>query len=312
MLHLSAPLASLFLFSGFVVAASGIYAPDCSTSWGWSYNSLGQNACTVAAYLMSTCNGGSFSIKALAPGYHYTGPSDYDDSDLCKCNTVTYSLLSACVACQEEEWISYGIPFVVVIKSLGLIWPKYMHNCTKVLPSSSFPNPVPYGTRVPYWALIDVTVKDTWDALKAYTIGGTPEAGPGTLLGHPIRFINVTKDLPPGATPKWTDTDVPPMTSLTSTFERESRLNAGPTAGVLVGRVAAFSIICAAIFYLRRRRPRAQSLASMGDDVHHPQMETTWKSPSDRTQVDSSSLTETLSAMTKPYKSKTSAPSDYV
>jgi hypothetical protein len=35
MLHLSAPLASLFLFSGFVVAASGIYAPDCSTSWGW-------------------------------------------------------------------------------------------------------------------------------------------------------------------------------------------------------------------------------------------------------------------------------------
>jgi hypothetical protein len=96
------------------------------------------------------------------------------------------------------------------------------------------------------------------------------------------------------------------MTSSTSTFfffffERGSRLNAGPTAGVLVGRVAAFSIICAAIFYLRRRRPRAQSLASMGDDVHHPQMETTWKSPSDRTQVDSSSLTETLSAMTKPY-----------
>jgi hypothetical protein len=141
---------------------------------------------------------------------------------------------------------------------------------------------------------------------------GTPEAGPGTLLGHPIRFINVTKDLPPGATPKWTDSDVPPMTSSTSTFERGSRLNAGPTAGVLVGRVAAFSIICAAIFYLRRRRPRAQSLASMGDDVHHPQMETSWKSPSDRTQVDSSSLTETLSAMTKPYKSKTSAPSDYV
>jgi hypothetical protein len=64
----------------------------------------------------------AFSIKALAPGYHYTGPSDYDDSDLCKCNTVTYSLLSACVACQEEEWISYGIPFVVIIKSLGLMY----------------------------------------------------------------------------------------------------------------------------------------------------------------------------------------------
>ncbi|KAF8491361.1 hypothetical protein F5888DRAFT_1736754 [Russula emetica] len=294
MLHLATPLASLSLFSGFV--AAGIYAPGCSTSWRWSYNSLGQNACTVAAHLMSTCNEGSFSIEALAPGNHYTGPSDYEDTDLCKCNTVTYSLLSACVACQGEEWIS---------------WPKYMHNCTKVLPSSSFPNPVPSGTRVPYWALIDVTIKDTWDALQAYTIGGTPEAGPGTLLGHPIRFIQTSKDLPPGAAPKWTDSGVPLTTSPTNTSTRGSSLNARSIAGVFVGRVAAFSIICAAIFYLRRRRPRAQSPASMGDDVHHPQMEA-WKSPSDRAAADSSSLIETLTTMTKPYKSKSSGHSDYV
>jgi hypothetical protein len=39
----------------------------------------------------------------------------------------------------------------------------------------------------------------------------------------------------------------------------------------------------------------------MGDDVHHPQMDQTWKSPADRTSVDASSLTETLTAMTKPY-----------
>lgn len=246
---------------------------------------------------MSTCNGGSFAIKELAPGYHYTGPSGYDDTDLCKCNTVTYSLLSACVACQGEEWIS---------------WPLYMNNCTKVLPSSSFPNPVPYGTRVPYWALIDVTVKGNWDALKAYTIGGTPEAGPGTLLGHPIRFINVTEELPPGATPKWTDSGVPPTVSPTCTSTQERGLKACAIAGVYVGRVAAFSIICAAIFYLRWRRPRAQSPTFMGDDAHHPQMEKTWKSPSGRTPVDTSSLTETLTAMTKPYKSKGSTHSDYV
>lgn len=163
MLHLVSPLAPLFLFSSFVVA--GINAPDCNTSWRWvcisfppcilgrclicwycaqSHNSLGQNACTVAAYMISTCNGGcelsssllcpcifepcrlisfsAFTIDALAPGYHYTGPSDYDDTDLCMCNTVTYSLLSACVACQGEEWISYGIPFVVVFKSPGLMY----------------------------------------------------------------------------------------------------------------------------------------------------------------------------------------------
>jgi len=292
MLRLTAPLASLFLFSGFVAAR--VDAPDCSTSWRWSYNSLGQNACTVAAYMMSTCNGGSFTIKALAPGYHYTGPGRYDDTDLCKCNTVTYSLLSACVACQGEEWIS---------------WPKYMQNCTKVLPSSSFPNPVPFGTRVPYWALIDVTVKDTWDALTSYTIGGTPEAGPGTLLGHPIRFINSTKELPNGATPNSGD---PPTTTPACTSTRESGLNGCITTGALVGRVAAFFIICAAVFYLRRRRPRVQCPVSMSDDIHHPQMENTWESPSDRTSADKASLIDTLTTMTKPYKSKGSTHSDYV
>lgn len=85
MLRLAAPFASLFLFSGFAVG--GIYAPDCSTSWSWvrmllsflspelcsycaqSFNSLGQNACTVAAYLMSTCNGGCelFFLTLICP-----------------------------------------------------------------------------------------------------------------------------------------------------------------------------------------------------------------------------------------------------
>jgi len=291
MLHLAAPFASLFLFSGFQVAVARIYAPDCGTSWGWTFNSLGQNPCTVAAYLMSTCNGGSFTIKSLAPGHHYTGPSDYDDADSCMCNTVTYSLLSACAACQGEEWIW---------------WPKYTYNCTNVLPASSFPNPVPDGTHVPYWALIDVTVKDTWDALNAYTIGVTPEAGPGTILGHPIRFINQDKN---DATPKWTNSRVPPTTSLTCASTRGGRLNSCAIGGAFVGRVAAFFIICGAIFYLQRRR---QTPASMGDGVRHPQMEKNRRPPSDRTPVDNSSLTKTLTALTKPYKSKSFTYSGHV
>ena len=156
MLRLAAPFTSLFLFSAFAVG--GIYAPDCNTSWSWvrmlsfsprrvlicwhcaqSFNSLGQNACTVAAYLMSTCTGGcepssllrpfvfepclnsfsAFTINSLDPGYHYTGPSEYDDTDMCSCNTVTYSLLSACVACQGEEWISYGFPSLSLSNHLG-------------------------------------------------------------------------------------------------------------------------------------------------------------------------------------------------
>jgi hypothetical protein len=127
-----------------VVVFHHAFFGHCLICWycAQSYNSLGQNPCTVAAYLMSTCNGGcelssslpcpcifepcrlisfsAFAIKTLAPGYHYTGPGGYDDTDLCKCNTVTYSLLSACVACQGEEWISCGFPSLSFSKHLGL------------------------------------------------------------------------------------------------------------------------------------------------------------------------------------------------
>ncbi|KAI0246196.1 hypothetical protein BJV78DRAFT_1256725, partial [Lactifluus subvellereus] len=50
-------LVSLLLLSGIVVAQIDA-PPDCSPPWQWTSNSLGQNACTVAAYLMATCNGG--------------------------------------------------------------------------------------------------------------------------------------------------------------------------------------------------------------------------------------------------------------
>jgi len=137
--------------------------------------------------------------------------------------------------------------------------------------------------------------------LRLTSSQGTPEAGPGTNTGHPIRFTNATKDLSPGVTPKLIDSDVPPTTSPTCTPTRGRSMNACAISGAFVGRVAAFSIICAAIFYLRRRRSRAQCPASAGDHVHHPQMEKTWKTPSDRTSADTPSLAETLTAMMKPH-----------
>jgi hypothetical protein len=76
-MSISAVLTTLSLFSAHVLAQ--VYFPDCTvSSWGWvrlnhfdslsftdrlfkTFNSLGQNPCTVAAYLLSTCNGGSQS-----------------------------------------------------------------------------------------------------------------------------------------------------------------------------------------------------------------------------------------------------------
>ncbi|KAF8477803.1 hypothetical protein DFH94DRAFT_93310 [Russula ochroleuca] len=156
---LAALLSSSFFFSGFA-AAGVVMAPDCDASeYAWTSNSRGQSACVVTAYLMSACNEGSFTINRLSPGTAYTGPSggSADDSDLCKCNGIAYSLLSACAACQGSGWIS---------------WTDYSANCTQVMDAMEFPYPVPPQINVPYWAIVDVPINDTWSPSEAQSIGG--------------------------------------------------------------------------------------------------------------------------------------------
>jgi hypothetical protein len=90
-----------------------------------TYNSLNQSPCQTAAYLAAQCNNErtsvlpsvprgnladtspEFTIPQLAQGNHYTGPSGSDAGDICRCNSVYYSLISACIGCQKGIWISY-------------------------------------------------------------------------------------------------------------------------------------------------------------------------------------------------------------
>ncbi|KAF8466493.1 hypothetical protein DFH94DRAFT_344985 [Russula ochroleuca] len=138
LLRVVAPLASLFFFSAFAVAQ--VSAANCTLeTWDWTFNSLGQTPCTVAAYMMATCHGGHYRLPPLSTGGTYLGNRS---NNLCHCNTVSYSLLSACSACKGEGWLS---------------WFDYVTNCNNTMPPSSFPNPVPLGIRVPQWALLDVT-----------------------------------------------------------------------------------------------------------------------------------------------------------
>ena len=152
------PLASLIFLSGFAVAQ--IFGPNCRSSWNWvcilsflqrilrplpdpvqTYNSLGQDPCTVAAYMLSTCSGGSelfvcmsvlhrqtllspffpaFTISPLQPGMEYFGPTALEEANLCLCSTVGYSLASACGGCQQGEWISCDSHCCSLLNSPGL------------------------------------------------------------------------------------------------------------------------------------------------------------------------------------------------
>ncbi|KAI9452880.1 hypothetical protein BJY52DRAFT_891820 [Lactarius psammicola] len=133
--------------------------PGCPSSWSWSFNSLGQTPCAVAAYLQGVCNNGVFTIPNLDPGNSYTGPTGPGDAnDLCKCNTVVYSLMSACDACQGAKWFS---------------WKSWSRNCTSIDPPTTFSNLIPSGTRVQEWAFLDVTEEGTWDPVLSYQVGET-------------------------------------------------------------------------------------------------------------------------------------------
>jgi len=61
----------------------------------------------------------AFTVYTLTPGSIYGGPSGIDIFNLCKCNTIVYSLMSACEACQEDPWET---------------WSDYSDSCSKILP----------------------------------------------------------------------------------------------------------------------------------------------------------------------------------
>jgi len=145
---------------------------------------------------------------------------------LCKCNTVVYSLLSACGACQGATWLP---------------WSVYTTNCSSIYHTSSFPNPVPDGTYVPYWALIDVTVEGTWNSNKSHAVGDTPEVGPGASIVPPVSS-SISSSQPTG-----TATQTPSPSS------KGSSLGAivGGVAGGILG-ISASALIF--LFFFRRRR----------------------------------------------------------
>ena len=106
---------------------------------------VGTSAYLVYTILADSSPFAAFTIDTLRPGYesYYLGPSGIDASDLCKCNTVTYSLISACGACQGANWLRYD-PYHCSLLNTSwelthtiISWSEYSFNCTKTLPPSS-------------------------------------------------------------------------------------------------------------------------------------------------------------------------------
>lgn len=216
-----------------------VSAPNCSSAlaqgWNWTYNSLDQNPCYVAASLESTCRNGQFEIPALPPGSMYGGPYG-GQGNTCICSTIVYSLVSACAGCQGSSWIE---------------WDTWAYNCTAVDPPTQYPNPIPAGTSVPHWAYLNLTgTNGTWDALAAQNAGDSPEATPS-----PISTIQPSQ------------TAQAPAASTSSSSPSKSPSHSGAIAGGVVGGIVGASLLVGVIFwYLRRRRSRAEARPTLYTD----------------------------------------------
>ncbi|KAI9438025.1 hypothetical protein H4582DRAFT_230300 [Lactarius indigo] len=232
-----AVLTSLFLLSAGDVVVAQISAPNCtSLSLQWSLNSIGQNPCSVAANLLGTCHGGEFTLYPIQDSsYSYLGPPVEQGVNLCFCNTVVYNLLSACSVCQGGDLRT---------------WSDYSHNCTKTMDPSTFPNPIPPETRVPRWALQDVTLVNLWNATTAFTTGDTPEILPGELIS-----TSSSSSVSPTSS---TSSSAPTSASPISTSSR-SGSNTAAIAGGVAGGVVAIAVIAGLVFIFWRRQQRAQA-----------------------------------------------------
>ncbi|KAN0140948.1 hypothetical protein V8E53_001392 [Lactarius tabidus] len=224
----------LILVSPLAVRAQ-LSAPNCTdSSLAWSYNSLQQNPCWIVAYLAAVCNGGSFIIPALLSQNSYSGPTGSDDSDMCKCNTVVYNLISACDACQGSPWVPYSL---------------WTSNCTNKANPGTFPEPVPAGTRVPKWAYIDSSIGDSWNISQAQAVGDSPEVT-GTASNIHMSTSGISHS-----------TLTPSSSTSTSTSQHHSS-DAGAIAGGVIGSLLGAGLIIGVIAWYLIRRRRARSAPS--------------------------------------------------
>ncbi|KAI0321648.1 hypothetical protein OF83DRAFT_1168284 [Amylostereum chailletii] len=157
--------------------AQTIVAPDTCSPNPWSFNSLEQPPCIIAAYVLGVCHsGGNFTIPSLAQSSSYQGPTEVsgpEQENPCTCNSVAYSLVSACASCQGQNWIS---------------WQAWTVNCTSNAPVlGRIPSGlnVPDATRIPHWALQNVTTTGTWNLQEAQAAGDGPELGPSSNSTSP-------------------------------------------------------------------------------------------------------------------------------
>jgi len=203
-----------------------------STTYSWMYNSLRQSPCDIAAALGGVCTGGGFTIASLGPGDYYPGPSA-DNATPCRCNTVYYSILSACSVCQGADFVRFS---------------SYTSNCATVY-SQQYPEDIPADTAVPHYAYLDISGTDNFSVANARAAGGPESTRPPMPTLYPTSTSSIST-----STSSISSTTIS-STASSSTAVSTKETNVGAIAGGVGGGVAALAILGVLLFLLLRRPP---------------------------------------------------------
>ncbi|KAF7294788.1 hypothetical protein MIND_01016500 [Mycena indigotica] len=216
-----------------LVAAQSSDVATCTPAYGWSINARGQTPCLVAAYAEQACESSFVEVNQLPANTHYIGPSKAN-ANLCRCSTVTYSLVSACAGCQDRQYIS---------------WTEWATNCTKV-EVAQYLQTVSAAVVVPPWAYLDVTLSNnafspTLASANA-TAASTPSPSPApTTTSASIATIPSN----PVALP-----------SVASSSSPKKGSNAGAIAGGVVGGLAVIVIAVFLVLFCLRRKKQPEAM----------------------------------------------------
>ncbi|KAF8347427.1 hypothetical protein F5887DRAFT_31177 [Amanita rubescens] len=193
-----------------VPAVVAQFANCTSSNFTWAFNSLGQGPCEVASDLTVSCPPG-YPFGPLSPGQLYTP----EETNNCTCNTIRYSLVSVCAACQDGSWLPFST---------------YTQNCTYRF-VQQFPEPVPNGTSVPNWAYLPLSANGTFDIDAASRAAESTSTALPTATSTSASQVastsspktsSLSSSTSPSSTPKIAKTDI-------------SAIAGGTVAGVLGG-----------------------------------------------------------------------------
>lgn len=76
--------------------------------WGWCVSSFGYLCTRTVILSRRKCP----VVEPLGPPANNVYINAHSD-EICECSTVTYSLFSACAACQGHGWVKYGLPAAI-------------------------------------------------------------------------------------------------------------------------------------------------------------------------------------------------------